>query len=48
MEIRMATYKPKYMETVWWILKQIYNKDLMYKGYTIQYSSKKEQDCPHE
>jgi isoleucyl-tRNA synthetase len=36
------------METVWWILKQIYNKDLMYKGYTIQYSSKKEQDCPHE
>jgi isoleucyl-tRNA synthetase len=24
------------METVWWILKQIYNKDLMYKGYTIQ------------
>jgi isoleucyl-tRNA synthetase len=31
----------KYMETVWWILKQIYNKDLMYKGYTIQpYSPK--------
>jgi isoleucyl-tRNA synthetase len=29
------------METVWWILKQIYNKDLMYKGYTIQpYSPK--------
>nr|WP_314896656.1 isoleucine--tRNA ligase [uncultured Flavobacterium sp.] len=36
-----VTYKPKYMETVWWILKQIYNKDLMYKGYTIQpYSPK--------
>ncbi|MGV6828387.1 MAG: isoleucine--tRNA ligase [Flavobacteriales bacterium] len=35
------TYKPKYMETVWWILKQIYNKDLLYKGYTIQpYSPK--------
>jgi isoleucyl-tRNA synthetase len=35
------TYKSKYMETVWWILKQIYNKDLMYKGYTIQpYSPK--------
>ena len=35
------TYKPKYMETVWWLLKQIYNKDLMYKGYTIQpYSPK--------
>jgi isoleucyl-tRNA synthetase len=39
-KIRM-TYKSKYMETVWWILKQIYNKDLMYKGYTIQpYSPK--------
>ena len=36
-----VTYKSKYMETVWWILKQIYNKDLMYKGYTIQpYSPK--------
>ncbi len=35
------TYKPKYMETVWWILKEIYNKDLLYKGYTIQpYSPK--------
>ena len=29
------------METVWWLLKQIYDKDLMYKGYTIQpYSPK--------
>lgn len=36
-----VTYKSKYMETVWWLLKQIYNKDLMYKGYTIQpYSPK--------
>ena len=35
------TYKPKYMETVWWLLKQIYNKELLYKGYTIQpYSPK--------
>ena len=35
------TYKSKYMETVWWILKQIYEKDLIYKGYTIQpYSPK--------
>ncbi len=35
------TYKPKYMETVWWLLKQIYNKGLLYKGYTIQpYSPK--------
>jgi isoleucyl-tRNA synthetase len=36
-----VTYKSKYMETVWWLLKQIYNKDLLYKGYTIQpYSPK--------
>jgi isoleucyl-tRNA synthetase len=30
------TYKPKYMESVWWLLKQIYDKGLIYKGYTIQ------------
>ena len=36
-----VTYKSKYMETVWWLLKQIYDKDLMYKGYTVQpYSPK--------
>ncbi|MBU2975194.1 isoleucine--tRNA ligase [Zobellia sp. B3R18] len=35
------TYKPKYMESVWWLLKQIYDKGLIYKGYTIQpYSPK--------
>ncbi len=35
------TYDPKYMESVWWLLKQIYNKGLLYKGYTIQpYSPK--------
>ena len=35
------TYKPKYMETVWWLIKQIYDKGLLYKGYTIQpYSPK--------
>ncbi|HLV45656.1 MAG TPA: isoleucine--tRNA ligase [Flavobacterium sp.] len=35
------TYKPKYMESVWWLLKQIYDKGYMYKGYTIQpYSPK--------
>lgn len=35
------TYKPKYMESVWWLLKQIYSKNLLYKGYTIQpYSPK--------
>jgi isoleucyl-tRNA synthetase len=36
-----VTYKSKYMESVWWLLKQIYDKGLMYKGYTIQpYSPK--------
>lgn len=41
MEDPYVTYKSKYMETVWWLLKQIYNKDLLYKGYTIQpYSPK--------
>lgn len=35
------TYDPKYMESVWWLLKQIYDKNLLYKGYTIQpYSPK--------
>ncbi|MBZ0327700.1 MAG: isoleucine--tRNA ligase [Altibacter sp.] len=35
------TYEPKYMESVWWLLKQIYEKGLLYKGYTIQpYSPK--------
>ncbi|MBH45011.1 MAG: isoleucine--tRNA ligase [Flavobacteriaceae bacterium] len=36
-----VTYTPKYMESVWWLLKQIYEKNLLYKGYTIQpYSPK--------
>lgn len=36
-----VTYEPKYMESVWWLLKEIYNKNLIYKGYTIQpYSPK--------
>ncbi|RRO18837.1 isoleucine--tRNA ligase [Flavobacteriaceae bacterium 14752] len=35
------TYTPKYMESVWWLLAQIYKKGLIYKGYTIQpYSPK--------
>ena len=41
MEDPYVTYKPKYMESVWWLLKQIYEKGLIYKGYTIQpYSPK--------
>ncbi len=41
MEDPYVTYKPKYMETVWWLLAQMYKKDLIYKGYTIQpYSPK--------
>ncbi|WP_170265124.1 isoleucine--tRNA ligase [Salibacter halophilus] len=35
------TYKTKYIETVWWLLKQFHEKNLLYKGYTIQpYSPK--------
>ena len=41
MENPYITYEPKYMESVWWLLKQIYTKELIYKGYTIQpYSPK--------
>jgi isoleucyl-tRNA synthetase len=41
MEDPYVTYKPKYMETVWWLLAQLYKKGLIYKGYTIQpYSPK--------
>src|SRR5690606_24586111 len=41
MEHPYITYEPKYMESVWWLLKEIYNKNLLYKGYTIQpYSPK--------
>jgi isoleucyl-tRNA synthetase len=35
------TYETKYMESVWWLLSQLYQKNLLYKGYTIQpYSPK--------
>ena len=35
------TYESKYIESVWWLLKELYNKKLIYKGYTIQpYSPK--------
>ncbi len=30
------TYDNRYIETLWWLLKQLYNKKLLYKGYTIQ------------
>jgi len=30
------TYDSKYMESVWWLLGQLYEKNLLYKGYTIQ------------
>lgn len=36
-----VTYETKYMESVWWLIGELYKKDLMYKGYTIQpYSPK--------
>ena len=35
------TYKNEYIESLWWILKQLHSKNLLYKGYTIQpYSPK--------
>lgn len=41
MENPYVTYEPKYMESVWWLLGQMYEKGLLYKGYTIQpYSPK--------
>ena len=30
------TYDNKFIETLWWLLKQLYDKNLLYKGYTIQ------------
>lgn len=41
MENPYVTYEPKYMESVWWLLGQLHDKGLLYKGYTIQpYSPK--------
>ena len=31
-----VTYKTKYIESVWWLLKQLHEQDLLYKGYTVQ------------
>lgn len=31
-----VTYRPQYMESVWWLLKQLWDQELIYKGYTIQ------------
>ena len=31
-----VTFENKYIETLWWILKELYNKNLLYKGYTVQ------------
>ena len=36
MENPYITYDNKYIESLWWLLKQLYNKGLLYKGYTIQ------------
>jgi isoleucyl-tRNA synthetase len=30
------TYEKEYIESLWWLLKQLYDKKLLYKGYTIQ------------
>lgn len=31
-----VTYQPDYIESIWFLLKELYKKDLLYKGYTIQ------------
>ena len=31
-----VTFKKEYIESLWWLLKELYKKDLLYKGYTIQ------------
>lgn len=36
LEYPYITYDNKYIESLWWLLKQLYNKNLLYKGYTIQ------------
>ena len=36
MEHPYITYDNKYIESLWYLLKQLYNKNLLYKGYTIQ------------
>ena len=36
MEDPYVTYKNDYIETLWWLLKQLYDQGLLYKGYTIQ------------
>ena len=30
------TYDNRYIETLWWLLRQLYDKNMLYKGYTIQ------------
>lgn len=36
MEHPYITYDNRYIETLWWLLKQFYKKGLLYKGYTVQ------------
>jgi len=36
MDYPYITYDSRYIETVWWLLKQLFEKNLLYKGYTIQ------------
>ena len=40
------TYDNKYIETLWWLLKQLFDKGLLYKGYTIQPYSTHELNQP--
>ncbi|WP_185855937.1 isoleucine--tRNA ligase [Blattabacterium cuenoti] len=35
-ENSFLTYRTKYIESVWWLIKKLYQKKILYKGYTIQ------------
>jgi len=36
MKTPYITFDSKYIETIWWLLKELYKKNLLYKGYTVQ------------
>ena len=43
-----VTYDNKYIESVWWLLKKMHQKNVLYKGHTIQYfHQKQQQDLVH-
>jgi len=44
-----VTYDNRYIETLWWLLKELYKKGLLYEGYTIQpFSPRRHRPQLHE